>query len=172
MPSFDPTTASTAQLRGARLVAASVVAVGLVVLAIGIAKWRAVPPQPPRPSDDGFMEGRIAMDEIRRRSDEWFEGVRRHHDAEFSAHGWMLAGGLVAFGGALALAQTTRAVRRTANALLSERAAAVATGVRVAVEAGPAAPATRLAQLEDLRQRGLISEDEYREKRAAILESV
>jgi hypothetical protein len=44
--------------------------------------------------------------------------------------------------------------------------------VGLATLPAPAPTANRLAELEDLRRRGLISEDEYHAKRAAILDGL
>jgi uncharacterized membrane protein YdbT with pleckstrin-like domain len=56
------------------------------------------------------------------------------------------------------------------RAMMATRGAGGAAAV--APLAGPASTADRLAALEDLKRRGLISDDEYRAKRAAILDGV
>ncbi len=56
------------------------------------------------------------------------------------------------------------------HAMMTARGGAGAAAV--ATPAAPASTASRLAELEELKRRGLVSEDEYRAKRAAILDGV
>jgi len=58
------------------------------------------------------------------------------------------------------------------RAMMATRGGAGAPAVPLATLPGPASTADRLAALDDLKRRGLISEDEYRSKRAAILDGV
>ncbi len=59
------------------------------------------------------------------------------------------------------------------SAMMATRGGAVAAAVApLAALPGSASTADRLAALEDLKRQGLISEDEYRSKRAAILDAV
>jgi uncharacterized membrane protein YdbT with pleckstrin-like domain len=59
------------------------------------------------------------------------------------------------------------------HAMMAARGGAGAAGAAtVATAAAPASTAGRLAELEELKRRGLITEDEYRAKRAAILDGV
>lgn len=59
------------------------------------------------------------------------------------------------------------------HAMMAARGGGSAAGpAAIAAAAAPASTAGRLAELEELKRRGLITEDEYRAKRAAILDGV
>lgn len=89
-----------------------------------------------------------------------------------------LAGRLFGFGTIEILTASEVGVNRldqVPRALEFKRAMMSARGgapIAAAVPAAPASTASRLAELEEIKRRGLISEEEYRAKRSSILDGV
>ncbi len=134
--------------------------IGLVVLIAGCLMYLSLPPEI---KSSEFLAGGVSMDEV---------GARG--DAELHAIGCIMFGGVITAAGLQKVLGSSRSARRARAALLAERAAAVASGLQVPVRAAtsPGPLTERLQALEELRRSGLISEDEYRDKRASLLQQL
>jgi hypothetical protein len=85
------------------------------------------------------------------------------HRQTFMATGLMALGVFVTFAGVI----LSPGLRRWQNRQASETAAAMARGVKAGLGSGTVE--SRLAALDDLRAKGLVTPEEYQDKRAQIL---
>ena len=143
-------------LKPVRVVGGVLLVLGLAIVGVGLYKRSTLPPEI---SSQEFLSGAKSIDDIGRRN-----------DAEFSATGWLMGGGFVAFVGLMQLLAASRTVRRAGNAIVQEQAQAVALGLREGL-AGRSAE-DRLSELDGLRAKGLVNDSEYAAKRREILETV
>lgn len=136
--------------RGAKVVAF----VGLALVAIGIV-WKVSVP-----SNDGFMEGEISIDD-----------VSHNNEADFQATSLIMLGAFLSLAGAGYLVTSSRSARRASYAVITEVASAATAGVVGTVEPrrDVGTVEQRLDRLEQLRASRRISDDEYRAKRGEIL---
>lgn len=97
----------------------------------------------------------------------WFDSVKARSDATSTAFTSGAVGVFVVFVGAQLVLVASRRVQRMGANLVTAAAAAVTTGLEGAEPTSGAGP--RLAELEELKRRELISATEYETRRAAIL---
>lgn len=114
----------------------------------------------------GVYELATAPAELPMRADGWFESVERHTAATSLGTECLVGGAMLAFGALLVS-------RRARNLELLERsAAAVGRGLSRGMAAPRGDTATRLAQLDELRTRGLVSDAEHARKRQQIVDEL
>lgn len=126
-----------------RGVSRAMIAVGVVLVSVALVLYVTAPEELPFASDG------------------WFESVEARNARTTPAMFLGMFGAFLTIGG-LGLTRRGRAI---ANALHAEQAEAFTRGA----VAGLQDPAARLARLDELRDRGAITDDEYRDKRAEIV---
>jgi hypothetical protein len=95
----------------------------------------------------------------------WFESAKAHGDAKFMGIALLMFG---AFAGLWGLMMSARG-RGAALALRKQSAQALGEGLAAGLGTDPKA---RLERLEELRRDGTLTEDEYRRKRAEIVDKL
>ena len=91
---------------------------------------------------------------------------QRHDRATFIAYSIGGLGMFVIFAGVRLMLVSSRRVRRAVAGIAAEGAGTIARGIRSGLATDAA---SRLTQLEELRGKGLVSEDEFQAKRREIV---
>jgi hypothetical protein len=151
--------------RDASWIARTLLVVGVLLVGFGAFSLATAPARPSMPDDRGFLEGRKTIDDIGRANDAWMDANRARDAALFRGWASLLLGlGMVAGGAGL-----SRRGRALQYGLTEQYAAAIGRGIRGSTSGSAA---SRLAQLDDLRAKGLISDAEHAAKRQAILDQI
>ena len=140
---------------------------GALLVAFGIFSFATAPAAQPMPDDSGFMEGHKSIDQISRDGREWIESVGDHNAAMSRGYGACAFGALLLFGSFV----FSRRGRAMQFQVVEQVSAAQGRGFARGFAAGDPAngAAARLTHLSELRGKGLLTEDEYEQKRRAIV---
>ena len=137
---------------------------GALLLVIAIVLYATAPASRPMPSANQ------SFDDFSRNSDDWFESTKAHDHAVFEAAACGIFGiGLL--GGGLRMSRRGRAMQM---AYVEQGASAIGRGLGRGLHADDpnTSAAARLSRLEELHRKGLLSDDELKEKRAEIIDAL